>query len=148
MQRLCGLLIATVLWFSAVPLIMAEEELFDSKTATEHLEKGLSHLKARNYGSAVTELEESITYSPNAEAYYYLGYAYYLVGRSGDAESRKKSIECFDKCYELNPGFRPTRYKTEETTLPAIQKEAITSAGSSSATTQDLSSTTTSTNRQ
>lgn len=121
-----------LLSFTAVPLISAGEELFDSKTAAEHLEKGLSYLKARNYRAAVTELEESIAYEPGAEAYYYLGYAYYLIGRSGDAESRKMSIECFDKAYELNPGFRPTRYKTEEMPSRENKEESASRSGSSS----------------
>lgn len=133
MRILCyQLLVITLLSFAAAPLISAEEELFDTKTATEHLEKGLSYLKARNYRSAVTELEESITYAPDAEAYYYLGYAYYLVGRSGDAESRKKSMECFDKAYELNPGFTPTRYRTEEVPQGAQQKEIVSHQSGSS----------------
>jgi tetratricopeptide (TPR) repeat protein len=135
-RRLSGLIIVlALLSFAAVPLFSAEEDLFDSKTAKEHLEKGLSYLKARNYRSAVTALEESIANSPDADAYYYLGYAYYLIGRSGDAESRKKSIECFDKAYELNPAFTPAREKTEE--IPQRVKQKVDTAPSAASTASD-----------
>jgi tetratricopeptide (TPR) repeat protein len=96
---------------AGVRLVNAEEELFDTKTAATYFEKGIAHLKAKNYDAAVTELEESVTINPDAEAFYYLGYAYYMKGRTGDGESRKKSLECFDKAYELNPNFTPSRYK-------------------------------------
>src|SRR3990170_6685803 len=92
------------------------EELFDTKAATQHTEKGIAHLKARNYDAAAREFEESSAISPDAEAFYYLGYAYYMKGKiSNDGESRKKSMENFDKAYELNPNFTPTRFKPEET---------------------------------
>src|SRR3990172_5305356 len=92
------------------------EELFDTKAATQHTEKGIAHLKAKNYDAAAREFEESSTISPDAEAFYYLGYAYYVKGKiSNDGESRKKSMENFDKAYELNPNFTPTRFKPEET---------------------------------
>ncbi len=90
---------------------LAEEELFDTKAASAHSEKGISYLKARDYDAAVNELEESLSIAPDAETYYYLGYAYYMKGRSGDSESRKKSIENFDKAYELDPRFTPNKYK-------------------------------------
>ncbi len=34
-----------------------------------------------------------------------------MKGKKGDAESRKRSIECFDKAFELNPAFKPGRFK-------------------------------------
>ncbi len=103
------------------PLIgNAEEELFDTKAASEHIEKGIAQLKAKNFDAAIAEFEESATISPEAEAYYYLGYAYYLKGRSGDDESRKLSRENFEKAYEIDPRFSPTRYKPPE---PALEKE-------------------------
>ncbi len=103
------------------PLIgNAEEELFDTKAASEHIEKGITHLKEKNFDAAIAEFEESASISPEAEAYYYLGYAYYLKGRSGDVESRKLSRENFEKAYEIDPNFSPTRYKPPE---PAPEKE-------------------------
>ncbi len=103
------------------PLIgHAEEELFDTKAAAEHIEKGIAQLKAKNFDAAIAEFEESASISPEAEAYYYLGYAYYLKGRSGDGESRKLSRENFEKAYEIDPSFSPTRYKPPE---PAPEKE-------------------------
>src|SRR5574337_1316854 len=93
---------------------LAAEDLFDTKAASAHSEKGISCLKARDYNAAVNELEEALSIAPDAETYYYLGYAYYMKGKSGDAESRKKSIENFDRAYELDPRFTPNKYKPAE----------------------------------
>ncbi len=103
--------------FMLVPAVgRSAEELFDTKAATQHTEKGITHLKAKNYDAAIKEFEESSAISPDAEAFYYLGYAYYMKGKiTNDGESRKKSMENFDKAYELNPNFTPTRFKPEET---------------------------------
>jgi len=98
------------------------EELFDTATATKHLEKGISFLKAKKYDAAIGEFEQSAEVNPDAEAYYYLGYTYYLKGRKGDEASRKKSRENFDKAYEINPNFSPSRFKPTE---PAPAKETM-----------------------
>lgn len=97
----------------------ADEDIFDTKAASAHLEKGIVHLKDKKYDTAISELEEAVSINPDAEAYYYLGYAYYMKGRKGDEESRKKSIDCFDKAYELNPAFTPSKFKPSE--APAAQ---------------------------
>ncbi len=98
--------------------VFAGEELFDTKEAAALSEKGISHLKTKDYDAAVNELEESLSIAPEAETYYYLGYAYYMKGKSGDAESRKKSIENFDKAYELDPGFSPNKFKAANGVAP------------------------------
>jgi tetratricopeptide (TPR) repeat protein len=98
------------------------EELFDTATATKHLEKGISLLQAKKYDAAIGEFEESAEVNPDAEAYYYLGYTYYLKGRKGDEASRKKSRENFDKAYAINPNFSPSRFKPAE---PAPAKETM-----------------------
>lgn len=92
----------------------AADELFDAKTAAEHMAKGIAHLKAKQYDAAIDELSESASVYPEAEAFYYLGYAYYMKGRKGDGESRKNAMENFEQAYELDPNFTPTRYKPEE----------------------------------
>ncbi len=89
----------------------AADELFDTKASEDHIEKGIAHLKAKNYDAAISEFEESASISPEAEAYYYLGYAYYMKGRTQDGESRKKSLEYFNNAYEIDPNFTPSRYK-------------------------------------
>ena len=85
------------------------DELFDTKAAAQHTEKGIAHLKGKNLDAAIKEFEESTAINPDAEAYYFLGYAYYLKGKTGDGESRKRSKENFEKAYELNPNFSPSR---------------------------------------
>lgn len=99
----------------------AADELFDAKTAAEHMAKGIAHLKAKQYDAAIDELSESASVYPEAEAFYYLGYAYYMKGRKGDGESRKNAMENFEQAYELDPNFTPTRYQPEEP-LPSIPK--------------------------
>ena len=104
--------------------VFAEEELFDTKTAEKHIEKGIAHLKAKNYDAAITEFEESSEIVPEAESYYYLGYAYYMKGRTkDDSESRKRSMENFEKAYEIDPNFTPTRFKPAEPAPAAAQAQ-------------------------
>lgn len=112
--------VATVLAIMLGATAFAEEELFDTAAATKRLDQGISFLKAKNYNAAVKEFEEAVEINPDAEAYYYLGYAYYLKGRKGDKESRTKALENFDNAYEIDPNFSPTRYKPTE---PAPAKE-------------------------
>ena len=115
MRRTMVLLLASAIFFAGVQLAnAAEEELFDTKAAAAHIEKGIAHLKEKKYDAAIKELEEAVTIDPDAEAYYYLGYAYYMKGRKDDGESRKKSIEYFDEAYELDPGFTPSKFKPVE----------------------------------
>lgn len=112
--------LAIILFLSAVIVVtpltsLAADDLFDTKAAADHLEKGIAHLKAKRYDAAVAELEESASINPDAEVYYYLGYAYYMKGRTEDGENRKKAMENFEQAYEIDPNFTPTRYKPAET---------------------------------
>jgi tetratricopeptide (TPR) repeat protein len=90
------------------------DELFDTAAASQHLEQGIASLKAGDFDAAIREFDDSATIAPEAEAYYYLAYAYYMKGKKGDSESRKLSLEYFEKVYELDPNFTPTRYKPSE----------------------------------
>ena len=92
----------------------AAEELFDTKAAAMHTEQGIAFLKAKNYDAAIAEFEQSAQINPDAEAYYYLGYTYYLKSRKGDEASRNKSRENFEKTYEIDPNFSPTRFRPTE----------------------------------
>jgi tetratricopeptide (TPR) repeat protein len=120
----------------------AEEELFDTKAAAKHTEQGIVYLKAKNLNAAIKEFEESAAMNPEAEAFYYLGYAYYLKGRGGDANSRVQARENFDKAYELEPNFSPTRFKPAGPPPVALEKkqeqaESPTSAATPSAPTTE-----------
>ncbi len=110
--------------FSAIVLAPlaahAEEELFDTKAAAEHIEKGIAQLQAKHYDDAIKEFDESATIAPEAEAYYYLGYTYYLKGRNQDDGNRERSRENFEKAYEIDPNFTPSRYKPIQT--PALEQ--------------------------
>ena len=104
------LMVVVTILLGLTPLAgQAEEELFDTRAAAQHIEQGIALLKTKNIDAAINEFEESASISPEAEAYYYLGYAHYLKGRSGDGESRKLSRENFEKAYEIDPNFTPAR---------------------------------------
>jgi tetratricopeptide (TPR) repeat protein len=119
-----ALLSAAVLAGGAPQQARAAEELFDTKNAAAHIEKGINHLKSKNYDAAIKEFEESASVSPDAEPYYYLGYAYYMKAKkTNNPESRKKSMENFAKAFELNPNFTPSRFKPEATPLEAEAKQ-------------------------
>jgi tetratricopeptide (TPR) repeat protein len=108
MNRL--LLIILVIGLGSAPLTgRAEEELFDTKAALQHIEQGFARLNAKDYDAAIAEFEQSAAISPEAESFYYLGYAYYLKGRKGNGENRNLSRENFEKAYEIDPNFTPRR---------------------------------------
>ena len=86
------------------------DEAFDT-AAAKHLEQGFSQLKAKNYDAAIKEFEASAEISPEAEPYYYLGYIYYLKSRKDNGQNRQKSLENFEKAYEIDPNFSPAREK-------------------------------------
>ena len=121
--------LTAMLSMAAAPAFPAEE-VFDTATASRHLEQGISHLKAKDFDAAITEFDESASISPEAEAYYYLGYAYYMKSKKSDGEDRKKALENFDRAYEIDPNFSPTRFKPSEpapqqTTTPAPAPEPV-----------------------
>jgi tetratricopeptide (TPR) repeat protein len=90
------------------------DELFDSATASKHIDQGIAFLKAKNFDAAVNEFNAATEIAPEAEAYYYLGYAYYMKSRKVDGDSRRMSRENFEQAYEIDPNFSPTRYKPAE----------------------------------
>lgn len=114
---LCMLFLTAFSLGNIVPAYSADE-LFDTKAASAHTEKGIEHLKKKDLDAAIREFEESVSINPDAEAYYFLGYAYYLKGKTGDGESRKRSKENFEKAYELNPGFTPSRLMESGSAAP------------------------------
>ena len=128
LKNLLLVILSTIISTGIIATVHAEEELFDTKTASVHLEKGLEYLKAKKFDAAINELEEAASIHPDAEAFYYLGYAYFMKGKNQDGESRKKSMESFEKAYELDPGFTPTKLKPAEP-MPAKaepkQEEAL-----------------------
>ena len=115
-------IVLTVMLGMVPAMSSAQNELFDTKTASTHVEKGLALLKAKNYDAAINEFEEAAAIYPDAESYYFLGYAYYLKSKQGDGENRMKSRENFEKAYELDPGFSPGRTRQVET-IPGVTEK-------------------------
>jgi tetratricopeptide (TPR) repeat protein len=119
--------IAVMVSMAAAPAYPADE-LFDNATASKLMEQGISFLKANNFDAAIQEFDELTSVAPEAEAYYYLGYAYYMKGRKVDGDSRRLSMENFEKAYEIDPNFSPTRYKPSEPAPPQAAAPPATAA--------------------
>jgi tetratricopeptide (TPR) repeat protein len=119
-NRLLVFTLITMLSLVAATAFPADE-LFDTMATAKHMEQGFSYLKAKNYDAAIKAFEESAEISPEAESYYYLGYAYYLKSRKDNGQSRQKSLENFEKAYEIDPNFSPTRYKPSGPSEPKLQ---------------------------
>jgi tetratricopeptide (TPR) repeat protein len=126
MRRTISLVLMVALIGAVVPVVgAAEEELFDTKAATVSLEKGLALVKVKKYDAAVEVFEDAAATSPDieAEALYYAGYACYMKSKSGDEDARQRSMEFFDRAYEINPNFSPNKFKpTEPLPGPAARK--------------------------
>ena len=110
---IASVLVVMLLCIVSPALSAAEEELFDTKAASAALESGLKLIKQKKFDAAVEALEEAAATSPDieAEALYYAGYACYLKSRSGDEDARQRSVEFFDRAYEINPNFSPNKVR-------------------------------------
>jgi tetratricopeptide (TPR) repeat protein len=126
-DRITAIVLTALLSFS-VAGFAADDQLFDTQAAAKHIEQGIAHLKAKNFDAAIGDFEQAVSIEPDAESYYYLGYAYYLKGKKKDGENRAKSLENFHKAFELDPGFSPVRLK------PAEQEETPEQASAPSTT--------------
>ena len=131
-KRIAMLLILALV---LVPLAtaFAEEDLFDTAGAAPHVKQGIAHLKAKKISAAIAEFEKAAAIAPEAETYYYLGYAYYLQGKQKDGASRKKSREYFEKAYDLDPNFSPSRMTAAEQTGETASSEETATAPSDTA---------------
>jgi len=116
-----------MLVLAAAPAYPADE-LFDTAAASKHLEQGISCLKEKDFEAAIREFDALTAIAPDAEAFYYLGYAYYMKGKKGVGEDRIKSLENFDKAFEIDPNFSPSRYKPPETTAQMTGAPSTTEA--------------------
>jgi tetratricopeptide (TPR) repeat protein len=116
------IVIAVVMLLCILPgLGHAADELFDTEAATTLAQKGIEDLRAGRYDAAIEAFEESVNINPEAPAFYYLGYAYYMKGKKSNGENRVKAMENFDKAYELDPNFTPMNISTDE---PAAEAPA------------------------
>ena len=116
MRGIVASVLVLTLLFIAAPAVNAAEELFDTKAAAAGIEEGISLIKKKQYDAAVEKFEDAAAMSPDseAEALYYAGYASYLKGRAGDEDARQRSVEFFERAYEINPNFSPNKFKPAE----------------------------------
>ena len=119
MKRVIFLIMAVaVIIFQNGLSAAAQEDLFDTKAAGALYEQGMNNLRGSKLEEAIAAFEESLSIAPDARTYYFLGYAYYLKGKTGDIDSRKKSLESFEQAYELDPNFTPAKYEHTENMDP------------------------------
>ncbi|MHB8845042.1 MAG: tetratricopeptide repeat protein [Nitrospirota bacterium] len=120
-----SVLVLTLLFIAAPAVNAAEEELFDTKAAAAGIEEGISLIKKKQYDAAVEKFEDAAAMSPDieAEALYYAGYASYLKGRAGDEDARQRSVEFFERAYEINPNFSPNKFKPTEPVPGSIPQQ-------------------------
>lgn len=120
MRKIRPVIFVAIMMLSILPGFgHAADELFDTAGAAELMNKGVSDLMLGHYNAAIEALEESVSIDPQAPAFYYLGYAYYMKSKKGDGENRTKAKENFDKAYELDPDFTPIKIKAEEPSAAA-----------------------------
>ena len=78
------------------------EELFDSKAAGIHLQRGLTFYYQDRFQNAIREFEAAAMINPDdVRASYYLGYTYYRL------RDMRKAQEAFDQAYQVSPDYSP-----------------------------------------
>lgn len=99
-----AVLIATI-WLSPCTVFSASngEELFDTKSADDHFNKGLKLYFQKDYIAAIQQLTRAIYINPqNPKAHYFIGYAYYEQGNTA------KANRAFKKAYDLEIDYSPS----------------------------------------
>jgi len=90
---------------SAEPVVKANTDNTDQKTANELLVQGHEFLRAQKDREAIKAFKESIKLNPNtAETYYGLGFSSFRLGRFRDA------ADAFKKATTLNPEMAKAHY--------------------------------------
>ncbi len=98
-STLIGLMTAFLL---AAPTGSWSENLFDREASDVHFQKGLRLYFQERYDPATREFEEAVNINPDhARAYYFLGYAYYRLGKFQEART------AFEQAYNMNPEYSP-----------------------------------------
>ncbi len=76
-----------------------------------HIAAGLALYKKRRFRAAQQEFQKAVEADPaSAPAHFYLGYTLYKIGepRRRLTPEKEQAREHFARCFELDPGFRPT----------------------------------------
>ena len=81
---------------------VSAQELFDVKSSNEQFSRGVNLYYQDNYQESLTAFEEAVRINPdNAEAFYFIGYAYYKEGKFS------KASDAFKTAYDLNHEYSP-----------------------------------------
>lgn len=94
-------LFAAAFLMISVPLLYAQEGVY---------EKAVHAYLKKDYKTAATYLKEYAAQKPEAEAYYLLGYATYMIHRKSGALKLSKGSEAseyFREAYLIDPNFSP-----------------------------------------
>jgi len=98
-----------LIWAALLGILMGSTsvsagELFDTEKAKQHFNVGLDLYFKMNYENAIREFQEAAQIDPeNANAYYFMGYAYYKL------KDMKKAMEVFDQAYEVDAKYSPMK---------------------------------------
>jgi tetratricopeptide (TPR) repeat protein len=87
-------------------LVMALLPLCAASAEESDYELGVAAYAARQYKKAAQHLLKYLEQSPDARAYYFLGYAIYALEREGSKEFGE-SAEYFRQAYLIDPDFDP-----------------------------------------
>lgn len=120
MQKPCVFFLAVLVFVVfSVSLLCAQDSSY---------EKGLQAYLKKDYRSAVKYLKEYVSQNPDAEAYYLLGYANYMVKRkSGPKKGRRnfwgdtETAEYFRQAYLIDPNITPRSIDFKKKSRPVEQ---------------------------
>ena len=91
----------------------AEPKATEARTAgaaQEYIDAGLKAFKRHRLSAAQAEFQKAVDADPqNAEATYYLAYAYYKIAEPSRrlTPGKRKAAELFAKAFALDPVFHP-----------------------------------------
>lgn len=110
-----GLLVlfAVVFLMSNGNALYAQEETY---------EKAVNAYLKKDFKTAAAYLKEYVAHKPDAEAYYLLGYATYMIHRKSGGLRKSRGVEAADyfrEAYLIDPNFSPkkidyTKYKKKQ----------------------------------
>jgi tetratricopeptide (TPR) repeat protein len=108
------LFVSTVVLLGPTPgqdPVMTEPTQVDAIDAADpFIVRGLAFYKRLRFRAAREEFEKAVGANPSsAAAHFYLGYTLYKIGEPTKRMSPEKvlAVEHFERCYELDPGFKP-----------------------------------------
>lgn len=105
------LFVSGMIFLLSISSVRAQETTTEPQTSTPAVaesgsfETGMQLYRQKKYRDAIAEFEKVVAADPkNAAAYYFLGYAHYILDHHSDA------LAAFAKAFEADPAFDPKPY--------------------------------------